>query len=772
VADQPALKLVIMAAAWNQFQVPRLSAGRTIRSIVKRSRLLSGHSKPTAAVPGDLLSGWQSAAVGILLVWYFVAAISAANDKSATFDEPYHLTGGYTYWKFGDFRIQPENGNLPQRLAALPLLFADCNFPSLDEPTWRASNKDAIATQFVYREGNNAAAMLRAGRVMIALLGMTLGAVVFYWTRRLLGVAAAFTSLTLYVFCPTLLTGGALATSDMAAALFFTASVACLWHVLQRLSWPALLTSSLVMGCLFVSKFSAPLIVLIGGLLVGIQIASDRPLTVVWGKKSWAIHARGRRLLAHSATAMIHALVVWAVIWTCYNFRYSMFQPALIAEGPSSGESVVLDTTDPNWDALLEKDQGWIHAILAKSRDLRLLPEAYLYGFAYVRFSAQQRPAFLNGEVRATGWPQFFPYCLLVKTPLTLFVLMALATAAIVRAWLGASDDLWPQRRARIVAGLYPAAPLLCLLVVYWGFAISSHLNIGHRHLLPTYPAMIILAGGSALWLLQATSLPAKKSALKSGGGKSPSDRGPVRWLTSRRSPGLAVATLSCVGLFAVESIAAWPNYLAYFNPLVGGQSNAYRHLVDSSLDWGQDLPALRRWLVAEGLDNEPSQVYLSYFGVADPRYHRISATWLPSVLVPPGYAPPKLDEGTYCISATMLQGVYTRFPGRWNPGYERVYQLLRGAMSEFERSSDHPPARQQLIARFGGADGWNQAVADFHGACFARLCSYLRQREPHAEINYSILIYRVTHEDLERALEGPPPESAADPFATAGALQ
>ena len=38
----------------------------------------------------------------------------------------------------------------------------------------------------------------------------------------------------------------------------------------------------------------------------------------------------------------------------------------------------------------------------------------------------------------------------------------------------------------------------------------------------------------------------------------------------------------------------------------------------------------------------------------------------------------------------------------------------------------------------------------------FGRLCHFLRQREPDAHIGYSILIYRLTAEDLRRYLEDP----------------
>jgi hypothetical protein len=709
------------------------------------------------------------AAAGALLACYFILALTAVAEKCTTFDEPYHLAGGYTYWKFGDFRIHPENGNLPQRWAALPLLFGDYQFSSLDDQSWRTSLKESIAPRFLYLMGNEADDILRRGRAMIAVLGVVLGALVFGWTRRLLGLTAAFISLTLYVFCPTLLANGALATSDMTAALFFTAVVACLWSVLHRVTWQKVFLSALVMAGLFVAKFSAPMIIIVGALLVGVQIASRQPLIVSWGKTACQIHARRRRLLAHLAVLGIHAIVVWIVIWACYNFRYEMFHPAMTAVDSSGEQPVVVDTMQPSWDTLLENDGSVIDQFIVTSRELHFLPEAYLYGFAYARYFAQGRQAFLNGEFSTTGWPQFFPYCLLVKTPLTLLILLVLAMIAIWNSWQTTDDRSPRQHRARMIAGLYRAAPLWSLFLVYWAFAITSHLNIGHRHLLPTYPAMIILAGGSALWLSRLVAGKAIKSSSTSAPEDSQPGNGSTNWLNSRRHPALALISLGCVGLFVLESLWQWPNYLTYFNQSIGGQKYAYRHLVDSSLDWGQDLPALGKWLTDQGLDKSPNKVYLSYFGMGSPKYYGIDATWLPSGAALAEVVPKRFDEGTYCISATMLQSAYTAFPRRWNPGYEKVYQQLRANLINYNRTGNDPLARQRFLDQSGGQDGVSQMITSFHTASFARLCSYLRGREPDAEINYSILIYRLSRADLQRILEGPPSELTTEPPAATG---
>jgi hypothetical protein len=71
----------------------------------------------------------------LLALAHAVMAVTATAEKSMTSDEIAHLTAGHAYNTFGDFRLQPENGNLPQRWAALPLW--DKPLPSPDLPVWR-----------------------------------------------------------------------------------------------------------------------------------------------------------------------------------------------------------------------------------------------------------------------------------------------------------------------------------------------------------------------------------------------------------------------------------------------------------------------------------------------------------------------------------------------------------------------------------------------------------------------------------------------------------
>ena len=210
---------------------------------------------------------------------------------------------------------------------------------------------------------------------------------------------------------------------------------------------------------------------------------------------------------------------------------------------------------------------------------------------------------------------------------------------------------------------------------------------------------------------------------------------------------------MACLRLWQNDSILlTWPNYLSYFNVLAGGSRNGYRHLVDSSLDWGQDLPGLKKWLQQKGLDGQTrTPVYLSYFGTALPQYYGVQAIPLPSFLEfsPHAFAP--LKGGVYCVSATMLQGVVGGFscPGPWTGEYESRYRStadLLGRVAAADAGS-----REELV-RQAGFPGPAEFIAAYEQFRFGRLCAFLRQREPDDEVGYSILIYRLTDEDVGRA--------------------
>ena len=680
------------------------------------------------------------ASVAGLLALYYVMAISAAAQKSMTFDEMAHLTGGYPYWAFNDYRLHPENGNWPQRLGALPAVLGGASFPSLTQPAWTTSDVYAMGDQFLYFSGNDAGTILRRGRTAMALLGVALGALVYAWASRLVSPAGAWVSLALFVFSPTFLAHGPLVTSDMASALFFTAATGAMWIVVHRVTPITVMSGAVLLAAAFLSKLSAPILLPVALVMVIVRSIDGRPLVVGLRGNLVAYDSRARQSAILVGVAVVLGLATSALIWASFGFRYTAFAAA------TTGTDAFLGHVTQS---------GVAGRLLSIARQFHLLPEAYLYGSGLTVQYATDRAAFLNGEFGTTGWWWYFPYAFAVKTTIPAMIVGLLALAGLVLRWK--TDDNGDAWVARVRTSLYAGTPLLALVIVYWAFALTTHLNIGHRHLLPIYPALCILAGGAAFWiqpLFERSRVAGPQSGRERRRQRLPALRkSPSGWRTAA-----GVATLGLLAWHLVESVSVRPNYLAYFNQLAGGPAEGYKHLADSSLDWGQDLPALKQWLDSQGLQQAGANgVYLSYFGTARPEYYGIRATVIAGFIDRrPPQPPVPLGGGVYCVSATVLDVISRMF---YKPEYETNYQAAVKNLTIFARASEDEHAWSALM-RQTGEQYWRDLFAQFDQLRTGRLVAFFRRRQPDATIGYSILIYRLSDGDVSSALNGPaPPE-------------
>jgi hypothetical protein len=198
--------------------------------------------------------------------------------------------------------------------------------------------------------------------------------------------------------------------------------------------------------------------------------------------------------------------------------------------------------------------------------------------------------------------------------------------------------------------------------------------------------------------------------------------------------------------------------------------NGGYRRLVDSSLDWGQELGNLKRWIDGHRAD-VPENVYVSYFGSTPPSSYGLEASWLPGYFRIEFLEPKSrfakelsLEAGVYCISATSLQCVYnSSFPGPWRDDYEQQYRLLDDLFLAYSENRGKQAELDALLARTG-LPNWGKAFLLFESARFGRLCEYLRRREPDDHVNHAILIYRLSADEIRDALFRPPVEHFPEP--------
>ena len=681
----------------------------------------------------------------LLLSCHLLLGLTAVARKSATSDEGAHLLGGLSYWATGDFRLNPESGNWPQRWAALPVWLRW--HPSLptESAAWQKADQWKLAEQIFYESGNDADAMLFQGRLMVAVLSTALGAVVYFWSRQLFGYVGGLISLTLYVFSPSFLSNGFLITADLAVALFFCAAIWACWTLMHTISLFTLTASALTLSGLALSKFSGVLMAPMVLLLLCIRLFNRQPLICSLGSKC-EISGPAKQLAALCGAFAFEGAIVVTLIWASYGFHYQTS-----ASSEQASEASVVSTSR------VSGKLGSLGSVVQFSAIHHLLPEPFLYGFAYTTASAQTRRAFLNGNFSTHGWIGFFPYCFLVKTPPDVFVILFISLAGALLWRTKRIDSHECLRFEGRSVGFYAISPLVVLLAVYWAASLCSHLNIGQRHLLPTYPPIFILAGAAAVWFYVP---PNEREVQQDSQGISLQTASGQIGRIGKSIFAIRGLVLGCLAIALLEALSSWPNYLAYFNVFAGGPSHGYQHLVDSSLDWGQDLKELKRWLDANATiahDNE--HLYIAYFGPTPPRYYGIEGKLLTGVFDAwQPHVPQPLTAGTYCISATMLEGIYVSFPGKWNEQYEYLYQQLSRALLDFNRGGGDAVATQRIVEDLG-AENIDRVFQAYEQLRAARLYSFLRRREPDDNVGHSILIFRLSDADLHTALDESPVE-------------
>ena len=574
--------------------------------------------------------------VPLALLATFVALCASANlHSSATYDETGHLPCGFTYLTRADYRMGPEHPPLVRALAALPLAWIGPVVSPEAERAYAASVEryNAVwifADRLLYRD-NDPATLLVPARLVITLLGAVLGVIVYGFARMLFGAAGAAVALALFCLDPSFIAHASLVTTDVGSVLFFTLALFLAWRCCQRLTPARVVGCGLAVGAALASKLSAVLLPPTIALAMLVYRLPRRPWRV--GRRA-QIEARWRQLVVLGGVLLAIGVVAWGGLWGAYRFRYR----ATAEAGPTLPLAELSDRialakaqrravergADPEAlpAAAVAEDArvagpGASVDVLRWLSAHRVFPEAYVYGIGIAQAYGQLRSSYLLGELSPIGRRSYFPIAFLVKTPLPTLVLFA---AGIACALAGG-----PRRRRMALFLLTP-------VVFYGAIAVSANLNIGHRHLLPIYPPLFVLAGAA----------------------------GDVLW---RRGALGRAAVAGALLVLALGTLRVHPHFLTYFNAIAGGPANGHRWLLDSNSDWGQALPDLKAWMTANGV----ARINLCYFGTAEPAAYGIDAVPLPGSVYQelPGLGtighPASLPvlPGWVAISATNLYGLY-----------------------------------------------------------------------------------------------------------------
>jgi hypothetical protein len=529
---------------------------------------------------------------------------------SNTWDEPEHLAAGIELLDRGKYEYDTEHPPLARVFLAIGPYLAGARSFGTPPPEGTPEGLHILYSKGAYWRDLTLARLGMLPFLVLLLIATWL------WARRLLTSAgAALLAVVLTVSVPPLLGHAALASLDVAAA----ATILLALYALQRWLTSATLADAiffgLASGVAVVTKFSS--VPFIG---VALIVLSLTEWVVARRQGAGTVGAQPARAAPHPDALPtwrrraggfgLAALVGLLPIWLAYGPRVA--DPAGVA-------------FRFNWAVTyLLQQHGFAHGVGVLLSHVWLPRELkdLMNGIVAVKaHNDSGHLSYLLGETRLTGWWYFYLVALAVKTPIPLLIAGPIGLAGLaLRGWR--HGDSW---------GVAPLAVVIAILV----FASAvSHINIGIRHILIVYP---FFAVGAADLTVRAWRVLRRPSAALAGSAASAAAAASaasaidepartrdllamVRQMPNYRpkdlqNPGtLGTAALLAVLAWQLSPLwRAWPDYLPYFNEMV---AHPERVLVDSDLDWGQDLHRLE----VRAAQLRIGHLNLAYRGTADLR--------------------------------------------------------------------------------------------------------------------------------------------------------
>jgi hypothetical protein len=296
---------------------------------------------------------------------------------------------------------------------------------------------------------------------------------------------------------------------------------------------------------------------------------------------------------------VLQACLAFAAVLLLLNAAYYFQHPAL-----ARPEANFIAGTAPT-PLAAERIFTWLR-LLSKA-----FPTYYLFGlytvFVHNHFG---HPTSLLGQYSSFGWWYYFPVAFALKTSLPFLMLSVGAIGWAL--WAGIIG-----REKRLIL-------LLVALAIYLGVSMASSINIGVRHIAPVFPLLFLLSGACLDRLLKCSRVRVAR-----------------------------VLVVVLLGWMLVDGVRAYPDYLAFTNPLAFGKP-AWALLSDSNVEWGQNIGELARYLDARGETNlvgslsggwaTPPMYGIKLLDFAPPdlqssstKYVAIGAGFLNGTSVPPG---------------------------------------------------------------------------------------------------------------------------------------
>ena len=442
---------------------------------------------------------------------------------SNTVDEPFHIASAVAMYDAGKETSGVEQPPLTRVVSGLPLYLRGVHLPPNMVSTTVVPMRDAYlqGKQILFHSNLSYWQVLRTARLGMLIFPLVALLYLYLLAAWIGNEFIAATSVVFFSLDPAFIGHSAWAGNDVAACTGYLVATyyGLRWVMLGGLGRAAAM--GIAVGAAIAAKFSCifvlPAIVLLMML---------RPLSS--SKSEWpkTLRAYFRCWPSVGQMAMV-AVVAFVTLWGTYFFNVDRMNNQTMFDDARS---------------------AFLHLPMRVRNAVVPMPSFEL-GMMKLVSHNKSNSGYLNGRFSDSGWWYYFPEAIALKEPIAL--LAGLLAAGLLLFVPGCRAGWWS-----IAAILIPPA-------VFLAAAMTAHIDIGIRHVLPVFPFLYLFI------CFQLTRARAKGVAL------------------------LAVLILTAM----IESAWIAPNYVESFNVIAGGPAQGAKYLIDSNIDWGEDVAQLAEWL-------------------------------------------------------------------------------------------------------------------------------------------------------------------------------
>lgn len=223
-----------------------------------------------------------------LLCCHAALGLWTLRTQSATYDEPMLVASGYSYWRTGNFQMDPGNLPLGKLLLSGPLIFLDPTLPSFPFHGSVILYDYMFGEMFFYWVGNDGERLLFLARCVNLALSCLLGLLIWRAVRKRQGEAPAALAAALYFFSPDILAHATLATVDFTGTFFVTVSCLLFLDFMEQATVSRALAVGLAASAALFCKHSALLLWPAFAVALALSRAKkEAVLLALWGFLPW-----------------------------------------------------------------------------------------------------------------------------------------------------------------------------------------------------------------------------------------------------------------------------------------------------------------------------------------------------------------------------------------------------------------------------------------------------------------------------------------------------